>query len=58
MKDVLIGLTYFAGICVLASLAIDIAIMAYHRATGSPTAQAVMEKIIEADRDTLSLIHI
>ena len=53
MINVLIGLLMFAGICVLTTLSIDIGIMAYHRATGTVTAEKVFEKIIEADKDTI-----
>lgn len=53
MKEVLIGLCYFAGAAVLAALAIDIGITAYHRAHGTPTAQKVLEHIVEANRKTI-----
>ena len=53
MLDLLIGLCYFAGICVMSALAIDIGIMAYHRATGSVTAQKVLEHMVDSNRETI-----
>lgn len=53
MKEVLIGLCYFAGAAVMAALAIDIGITAYHRANGTPTAQKVLEQIVAANAKTI-----
>lgn len=53
MADVLKGLCYFAGAAVLAALAIDIGITAYHRANGTPTAEKVLTHIVEANRKTI-----
>ena len=53
MINVLLGLLMFAGICILTALSIDIGIMAYHRATGTVTAEKVCEKIAEANQETI-----
>ena len=53
MINVLLGLCLFAGICVLTTLSIDIGILAYHRATGTVTAEKVMEKIAKAKDETI-----
>ena len=53
MINVLLGLCLFAGICVLTTLSIDIGIMAYHRATGTVTAEQVFKKITEEDQKTI-----
>ena len=53
MKDVLIGLCYFAGAAVMAALAIDIFITTYHRVNGTPTAEKVLTAIVAANEKTI-----
>ena len=57
MVDVLKGLCLFAGAAVLAVLAIDIGITAYHRVNGTPTAEKILTEIVKANEQTINSLR-